>query len=299
MKPIKTMALLLFLATPISLAAVLIYGRQTTTAAEQQIASSIQFREQSEEEVVNLAQDNPQEDTPALLPLVQLTTASSLTEIMEAMTTAHLRYDTLHVVVMTDDAGNSRTEEVWLSQSLGRFRQVVTLQDGHELVNVSDGVFRTIPFENHGYLVIPAHQVSDYPQPTDDARQPNVAYASWIEGELPSIGLLLAPKEYVNIEMNRPETRITLLGEESILGRNTIKLNVMASAGGRNIWVDTVTGIILKSERLTSEGIVAYIQTFTQLEFGLAVPDSLFYVDHSAYDPNWIETMIPPEARNP
>ena len=220
----------------------------------------------------------PVTEPPALLPPAQLSAASSFTEIMDAMETAHLRYDTLHVVVATDDAALSRVEEVWLSQSLGRFRAVQSLPEGQEgpkqLITVSDGEFTSRYFaEVNGYLVLPASRPGDYPQPAANKRQPHIEYANWIEAELPRIGLLLAPKEFVNLDMKNQETVVTILDEEKLLGRNTIQISVVAPAGGRNVWVDAATGIILKSERLTADGIVAYTDTVTSLDFEFTVPE--------------------------
>ena len=263
MKLIKNIASVLIPSTLITIAILLVYGRQAASAGEQHIRSSIQISEQPARVAEDATSNVIQHEAIPLLQPVQLSVASSLSEIMDAMETAHLRYDTLHVVVVLDDASNSGVEEVWLTQSLGRFRDVRTLpkdQEGPEqLITVSDGEFRSLYFgEVNGYLVLPAHQVSDYPQPAANERQPNVEYANWIEAELPHIGLLLAPKEFVNIDMKNQQSVVTILGEEKLLGRNTIKISAMAPTGGRNIWVDAATGIILKSERLASDEIVAY-----------------------------------------
>ncbi len=301
MRIVKQIAFVLIPSTLISIAMLFVYEGQAASVGEQSEPSSDPLRDKVAEEVEQVAN---QQALPSLLPPVQLSAASSLSEIMDAMEAAHLRYDTLHVVVALDDGSNSGVEEVWLSQSQGRFRDVLTSPEGQEgprqLISVSDGEFRTIYHgEINGYLVIPAHRVRDYPQPTESERQPGFAYSTWIDGELPRIGLLLAPKEFVNIDMKNEEAVVTVLGEEKLLGRNTLKMSVVLPAGGRNVWVDAATGIILKSERLTAEGLVAYTDTMTQLDLNVAVPDALFYVDHSAYDPNWIETVIPEDVRNP
>ncbi|MDR7542881.1 MAG: sigma-E factor regulatory protein RseB domain-containing protein [Armatimonadota bacterium] len=72
--------------------------------------------------------------------------------------------------------------------------------------------------------------------------------------------------------------RVRLLGIEEVIGRPTVVLSLWPQAGRRErrLWIDRLTGVMLRSEeRDPDEGLVAVVY-FTRISFGLNLPATLF-----------------------
>jgi outer membrane lipoprotein-sorting protein len=72
--------------------------------------------------------------------------------------------------------------------------------------------------------------------------------------------------------------RVRLLGVEEVIGRPTAVLSLWPQAGRRErrLWIDRLTGVLLRfEERDPDEGLVA-VAYFTRISFGLNLPPALF-----------------------
>ena len=235
------------------------------------------------------------------MPDAGLSAQSSLEEIRQAMQTAHLHYETMHVVMLDDDilTGATDIHDIWLSQPLKSFHQTTTIQhlgkDPFELTTVSDGVFTSVYLPEAGENVLFEANVGE-PPASAGAHVPGdspVVVPNWFASMVPTVAMLVMPGDFIRIELAYSEASI--VGEDVLLGSPTVILHPRHELGtGNKLWVDTSTGMILRMERIASDGTVAYSFTITELELDPEIDPALFYVDHSAYDPQRLEELLKP-----
>lgn len=230
----------------------------------------------------------------------QLTVQSSIEEIQSALLNAYLHYETLHVIILREGIdGAIRAEDVWLSQPLKSFHQTTTIQlpgkDPDEFVTVSDGIFTSVFLPEAGENVLFPANVEEPPSLVEEhvPGDTPVIVPNWFESMVPTVAMLVMPGDFARIDI--PRSDVSILGEDVLLGRSTVVLHVLAEgAGGYNLWLDASTGIILKAERIAYDGVITYSFTVTELELNPKIDPAMFYVDHTAYDPQRLEELLRP-----
>ncbi len=276
---------------------VLIVANQTAQSASINQASNT-----NEKLVVDQQSETASLTLAPIAADAQLTSQSSIEEIQQALQSAHLRYNTLHLVMITEEMnGDISTDEVWLSQPLRSFRHTKTLNFSGEVpakfVTVSDGIFTNMFIPEAGRnALVPANTDQGSLSTVESAPSDvPVIVPNWFESRAPTVGLLIMPGDFARIEIANSNSDVSILGEDVYLDRSTVMLRILSpEAGGYNLWVDASTGIILRAERIAFDGVITYSFTITQLEINPDIDSTMFYVDHTAYDPQLLNDLRPP-----
>jgi hypothetical protein len=229
--------------------------------------------------VVVFSSSTQENETPALTP------DATLDQIVNALATAHTRYDTLHIVMQAQGARSVLTQEVWVSQSLDSFREqnVATSPSGDERYETSR--------VGNGEYIRDSVEVGG---------RPLVFRAGYETGEvvfaLGGVSTRIAPVSIAQ-RLTLPDVQVQIVGVEEVNGREAIKVLSSASWRDMHIWVDLQTGIVIRDEIYSGGGTPkATTIEIVEINTPFENADQLFYVDPSAYDPEWLtDVLVPPE----
>ncbi|HEY6102374.1 MAG TPA: sigma-E factor regulatory protein RseB domain-containing protein [bacterium] len=71
---------------------------------------------------------------------------------------------------------------------------------------------------------------------------------------------------------------VRILGREEVIGRSTMVVGLAAGRAGshRQLWVDEVTGVPLRTEERDARGEIIYVSYFSRISYSLNLPPALF-----------------------
>jgi hypothetical protein len=202
---------------------------------------------------------------------------------------AHEQYETLHARIVDEHyRGAKMVQEVWISRLEGKARlQTTTYWPSGDVYQESLLVI------NAGYSYHSNLYGKSVVAPVGFKPEETIF-------RLGSVSSMLAPTDLTRI-LQIPETTLQNIGTESIHGREATKLIVREpvltemQSPGVNVWVDVETGILLKQEYLARDGSIFSTQTIEFVEFNVSFVDQkdLFYINHSIYDPDYLNSLMP------
>lgn len=216
---------------------------------------------------VVLQQDSEQNPT--------LSSDATLDEIITALETAYDQYETLHIKITEHDhiSGGIMTDELWLSKAEIAYRWEFTSTSAEgetfERLDINDGDY-----------VYTSSSVDGQPMVNINLTDP-----SYLGKNLGLLTTIIAPED-PSEQLRNSEASVEIIGVEMVAERESIKVVYVDEWRMVNYWVDTESGILLQHELLTTDGeLVSSVMTdFVVFNPVFEDPETLFYVDASAYD---------------
>lgn len=219
-----------------------------------------------------------------------LTPDATLDEIIAALRTAPETYETLHIYITDYDHihNNVMVNEAWLSRVEGTYRWETTSTsfDGevYKSVEVSNGDYVSTTFNNQAIVLL----------------YPYEPYS--VVNGMGLVTTTIAPEAVADTLANSDgwggqlasEVRIEIAGVELVGSREAIRVAYASEWRMLNLWIDMETGILLQHEIWTPEGELISTVTVNEVAFNPVFddPETLFYVDESAYDPEAINALF-------
>lgn len=215
---------------------------------------------------------------------------ATLDEIIDALRTAPENYETLHIHITEYDHlyDNVMIDKVWLSRVEGTYRWETTNTSSNgevfESLNVSDGEYIYTTLNGQSIVTL------------------NPLEPSAVVSGLGVVTTTIAPEAVANTLANSDgrdgeiasDIQIEIIGVETVQSRETIRIAYASEWRMMNLWVDMEKGILLQHELWTPDGQLVRTVTTNFVEFNPVFddPETLFYVDQSAYDPEALDSLF-------